>query len=99
MFKYELNLTDEQLSEVTRLASLLTPPSEIACLLGVSEDIFKSCIRRHDHPLRIAYLKGYSSTMQKLRKNQIDVAEAGSPMAVATCRQFCTEISYDLDDI
>ena len=99
MLNEEFTLDKSQLDEVTRLASLLTPPSEIAALLDISEDIFKSSIRRHDHPVRVAYLRGYTSCMQKIRENQIDVAAAGSPMAVATCRQFAKEISFDLDDI
>ncbi len=91
--------TEPVLSRIRELASLLTPPAEIAAVEDLDEDILKHDIRTHGHMVRRAYLQGYSQAMQKLRKNQLDVAEAGSPMAVATCRLYAKDISSDLDDV
>ena len=91
--------TEAVLNRIRELASMLTPPAEIAAVEDLDEDILKHDIRTHGHPVRRAYLRGYSEAMQKLRRNQLDVAEAGSPMAVATCRQYAKDITADLDDI
>ena len=78
-------MEDETITKIEELASVLTPPSQMAAMLGIDEDILKHKISIHGTKERMAFLKGMSATADKLRRNNIELANAGSPEAIRSC--------------
>lgn len=71
-----------ELDIVCKLAKALTPPVEMAALLGVDELLLQEELQNRDSNIRKVYLKGLAETAQELRRQMIDAARAGSPSAV-----------------
>jgi hypothetical protein len=77
-----MTLTDNQIKEIADLASDLTPISEIAVLMDLNEDELRVQLSFKGSPARLAYLKAKAKTAHELRKQEIEFARSGSPLAV-----------------
>ncbi len=64
---------------------------QIALLLGIELSEFKSAIRSENHPLYKAYHLGKAETILAIRKQEIELAKLGSPMAVELVNKFILE--------
>lgn len=81
-----MEYTKEQLQKIEKLASTLTPVSEIAVFLELqNEDILGLDIATHGHPARKAYLRGMATTAKELREKNLQLARACSPSAMQQC--------------
>ncbi len=91
-------LTDpETIARITDLAADLTPPSEIAALLGIDEDLLRLELADKGSPVRRAYLKAKAETALMLRRREIDLARVGSPLAVQLTGQYIRDMTTDED--
>ena len=79
------------------MAQLLTPPSEIAALLDLDETELRTDLNTMGHPARKAFMKGYAQTALRLRKQNLDLVDAGSPAADEACRGYLKKMIRDID--
>lgn len=77
-----MKYSPQQLQAIEQLATICTPPTEIAISLELPEEQFRSDIAIADHPARRAYLKGKLATKTEIRKQMVMLARVGSPAAI-----------------
>ncbi len=92
-----MTLTQEQIDRVAELAADLTPPGEIAVLIGVDADLFRAELAIKGSPAGIAYFRGKAETAHMLRKQEIEFAKVGSPLAVQLTGSYLREMTSDED--
>lgn len=91
-------LTDPEIIKgVAELAAALTPPTEIAALLDIDEDVLRAELCCKDSPVRAAYYKAKAETALMLRRQEIDFAKVGSPLAVQLTGSYLREMTADED--
>ncbi len=78
---YRLNISSK-INEIAELAADLTPVGDIAVLLDIEEDLLRMELGMPDSPVRQAYLKARAKTAHMLRKQELELARVGSPLAV-----------------
>lgn len=89
--------TPDILKKISELAADLTPPSEIAVLLGIDPDIFKSELADKHSPAHEAYFRAKAETAHLLRKQELEFARVGSPLAVQMTGSFLHDMTADED--
>lgn len=82
---------------ISSLASDLTPVSEIAALLGIDEDALRSELCDTSSEVRRAYLKAKAGTAHMLRRQEIELAKVGSPLAVQLTSTYIRDMTADED--
>lgn len=92
-----MELKKETIARVAELAAALTPPSDIAALLGIPADMLKAELADSQSPLRAAYLKAKAETALMLRRQEIDFARVGSPFAVQLTETYLRDMTADED--
>lgn len=97
MTQLTIDITDELLTKVEELAKILTPPSQMAVLLNVNEAVLINELSRHNSQLRHSFLRGLANTATDIRKNNIDLATAGSPDAIKSCFESMKDMLNELD--
>lgn len=83
-----MKYSEEQLKEVKELASQLMRPDHIALLIGVNQEEFKRNIKHKVSEVYKAYETGKAETILELRKQELQLAKLGSPLAVEMVNQF-----------
>jgi hypothetical protein len=86
-----MHLTQEQLDEVTEMAKLFYPASDIAINIEVDTEEFVLAIKAQDNDIYKAYRKGWLISDIKLRKSILTSAENGSNPAQQMLRQIQQE--------
>jgi hypothetical protein len=92
-----MDYSSDLLTKIQDLSSHLTPPVEISALLDVDEKELLDDLNTPGHPARRAFMKGYSETALKLRKQNLDLVDAGSPAADEACRGYLKRMIRDID--
>lgn len=87
----------DMLDRIAGLAAALTPICEIAALLDLNEDMLRLAINDRTSPVRNVYLKAKAKTALKLRKQEIELAEVGSPLAVQLTSTYLRDMQADED--
>lgn len=87
----------QMLDRIAELAGDLTPISEMASLLDINEDMLRLAINDKSSPVRRVYLKAKADTAHKLRKQEIVLAEVGSPLAVQLTSVYLRDMKTDED--
>ena len=88
----------ELIERIEEMAAALTPPSQIAAVLDLDEDELKARLARHGTRERRAFLRGMSATAGRLRRNNIELANAGSPEAIRSCFSAMNRMLDDLEE-
>jgi hypothetical protein len=83
-----MEYNSNQLEKVQEYAGLLMNVSDISVLIGVNEDSFREDIGNKNTAVSSAYRKGKIETVLELRKQEIDLAKLGSPMAVELIQKY-----------
>jgi hypothetical protein len=65
--------------------------------LDFDETEFKTDINTPGNPARRAFMKGYSETALRLRKQNLDLVDAGSPAADEACRSYMRRMIREID--
>lgn len=78
---YPLSISSK-INDIAELAAALTPVEDIAALLDINEDMLRMELATPQSPVRRAYLKARAQTALMLRKQEIELARVGSPLAV-----------------
>jgi hypothetical protein len=65
--------------------------------LDFNEKEFLDDVNTTGHPARRAFMKGYSETALRLRKQNLELVDAGSPAADEACRGYLRRMIRDID--
>lgn len=76
-----MELSKEQLSEVTEFARLMMQPREIAAILQVDEDLFVELCEDTGSEIHQAFMAGHMSTIAENNKRIVTLAKQGSSPA------------------
>lgn len=90
-----MKYTAEQLKTIEQLAALYITPTEIAIIIDVPEELFKSDIAMTDSPARKAYLHGKVSQKIEVRKQMSMLARVGSPAALEMSERALLDMEDD----
>ena len=83
-----MEYNSNQLEKVQEFAGLLMTVSDISVLIGVNEDSFREDISNKNTAVSIAFRKGQIETVLELRKQEIEMAKLGSPLAVELIQKY-----------
>lgn len=89
--------SQEQIQKISELAADLTPPSDIAALLGIDIDLFKDSLANRHSDVSKAYFSAKAKTAHMLRKQELEFARVGSPLAVQMTGAFLRDMTADED--
>lgn len=92
-----MDYSNDLLDSIKDLSSNLTPPAEISALLDIDEKQFVDDLNTPGNPARRSFLKGYAETALKLRKQNLELVDAGSPAADEACRGYLKRMVRDID--
>lgn len=91
-----MEFTSAQIDRIKELATMLTV-SDIAVLMDVDERRLREIISDKSHPASIAYRKGKAERALQIRQNELELAEAGSPLAVQLVGSYIRDMDSDED--
>jgi len=87
----------EMIHKIAEYAADLTPISEMAALLDVGEDELRLALSDSSSDVRRAYLKAKAQTAHMLRRQEIEFARVGSPLAVQLTGAYLRDMTADED--
>lgn len=87
----------EQIEQIKEYAGYLVKVSDIAVLIKVDPDVLRRDISDKKNPAFLAYRTGKANTALLLRKQEIDMAKVGSPLAVQLTSTYLMEMEDDED--
>lgn len=91
------SFTQEIIDRISELAADLTPPTEIATILDIDIDVFRAELAIKSSPVRAAYLKAKANTALMLRRQELEFARVGSPLAVQLTGNYLRDMTIDED--
>lgn len=77
-----MEYTEEILAKIEEYAGLLTTISDMAILLDIDEDVLRDEITNKTSIVSLRYRKAKAATELELRRQEIDLAKLGSPIAI-----------------
>ena len=92
-----MRYTDEQLAGIEEYAAALTPIKDMAALLGVNANELRQDIADIQNPVSMVYRKAKAETKLLLRKQEIELAKVGSPLAVQLTSSYMLSMEDDED--
>lgn len=90
-----MTFTEKELEQIEQLASLYLPVTDIATVMGVRPEELRKQIRIKEDPVAIAYQKGKTMRKMQLRKQEIQLAQVGSPLALENARLALIDMEDD----
>lgn len=92
-----MTFSQEMINRIAELAADLTPVSEIAVLIDVDPDLLRAELSLRHSPVRQAYLKAKATTAHMLRRQELEFARVGSPLAVQLTGTYLRDMTADED--
>lgn len=89
--------SQEIIERIAGYAADLTPVSEIAALLDINEDMLRLALSETGSEVRRAYLKAKAETAHMLRRQELEFAKVGSPLAIQLTSSYLREMTADED--
>lgn len=90
-----MDYTAEQLEQVEKLASIYLPITDIALIIEVEPSVLRSDIATEGSEVRRRYLRGKAISKDKLHKQEMQLAEVGSPLALENARRNLLDMEDD----
>lgn len=87
----------EQINKIEEYAGYLMKISDMAALMELDPDELKRNIRQKKTLVSKAYRRGKALTTLTLRKQEIELARVGSPLAVQLTSSYLLEMNDDED--
>ncbi len=79
----------ETLDSIKRLAAAAYTPSQVRFALGLEKEAFEAAMNDENHPVCIAYFKGFLSSELSIREAAFKLARMGSnPAIVQALKDF-----------
>jgi len=79
------------MEQIKEYAGYLLKPDQIARLMDINPVEFKRVLKSKDHPVSIIYEKGKAEIILEIRKQEIQLAKLGSPIALDLVSKFIIE--------
>lgn len=92
-----MEYSPEQIKQIEEYAGYLMTITDIAALLEVDSDSLKSDISNKNTEASKAYRRGKANTMLLLRKQELELAKVGSPLAVQLTAGYLLDMNDDED--
>lgn len=92
-----MDYSSDLLNRIQDLSSQLTPLPEISALLDIDETELRQDVNTPGSPARRAFMKGYAKTALKLRKQNLELVDAGSPAADEACQGYLRRMIRDIE--
>ncbi|MEG2599041.1 MAG: hypothetical protein RSA66_06175 [Muribaculaceae bacterium] len=92
-----MNLSQPQIIQISELAKLLTPIRDIASLLDVNEDMLRLELLDKRSLASKTYYKAKAEISLQLRRQEIELANVGSPLAVQLTASYLINMDADED--
>lgn len=92
-----MDYSTTQIEQINELASLLTPLSDIAILLDIDVDMLRLDVLDRKTEVSKNYRKAKAKTALELRKQEIGLANVGSPLAVNLVNEYLINMDSDED--
>ncbi|MDE7159376.1 MAG: hypothetical protein K2O24_00825 [Muribaculaceae bacterium] len=77
-----MHFTDKQLEDIRQYAANFFTLPEIAIIADVPEDELRAGVADKSSEVYAAYMRGKYSTLAAIRAQEIELARAGSPVAI-----------------
>jgi hypothetical protein len=90
-----MNYSEEELKQIEQLASLYMTVSDIAIILDKNAELLRRDINTKDNPAYDAYRRGKVSSKILLRKQEMQLAKVGSPLALDNVRKALMDMEDD----
>ena len=90
-----MTYSDKELQQIEQMASLYLPISDIAIVLGINPENLRRDIKVKGSPAEKAYTKGKVSSKVALRKQEMMLAQVGSPLALESVRRALMDMEDD----
>lgn len=90
-----MDFSDNIINQIQELAEALTPVSDIAALLDIDESMLRDELSNKLSTVRKAYDKGKATTALLLRKQELELAKVGSPLAVQLTAAYVKDMTID----
>lgn len=92
-----IHYSDEQISQIRDLAAALTPISDIAILMNLDVYQLRDALADPNNPVSQAYRRAKAETMLSIRRNELQLASMGSPLAVQLAGSYLINMNNDED--
>lgn len=90
-----MTFTEKELEQIEQMASLYLSVTDIATVLDKRPEELRREIRTKDSPAAHAYQKGKTMRKVQLRKQEIQLAQVGSPLALENARLALIDMEDD----
>lgn len=90
-----MTFTEKELEQIEQMASLYLSVTDIATVLDKRPEQLRREIRTKDSPAARAYQKGKTMRKVQLRKQEIQLAQVGSPLALENARLALIDMEDD----
>lgn len=90
-----MTFTDKELQQIEQMASLYLSVTDIATILGVWPEELRKQIHIKGNKASIAYYRGKAMRKLELRKQEIQLAQVGSPLALENARLALIDMEDD----
>jgi IS30 family transposase len=90
-----MTFTEKELEQIEQMASLYLSVTDIATVLDKRPEELRREIRTKDSPAARAYQKGKTMRKVQLRKQEIQLAQVGSPLALENARLALIDMEDD----
>lgn len=90
-----MTFTEKELEQIEQMASLYLSVTDIATVLDKRPEELRREIRTKDSPAACAYQKGKTMRKVQLRKQEIQLAQVGSPLALENARLALIDMEDD----
>lgn len=86
-----MELNEQDLAQITRLAGCAYSPREIAAMMGIDVTIFISALNDEESDVSAAYFSGLNSSEATVRESVMQLARNGSSPAQAMAMKLFEE--------
>lgn len=86
---------DEFIAAVEQYAAIFLPLSDMADIIGISDEELREMVNTPGHPVAAAYRRGKASSKIRLRAREMELASLGSPTGIEAARESLREMEDD----
>lgn len=80
---------------IENLASIFMPVSDIAVIVEMDANLLREALADPDHPFSLAYRRGKATAKAKIRAQEMELAQLGSPLGVQNVRDNLIDMEAD----
>jgi hypothetical protein len=90
-----MNLSDKELKDIERYASIFLKNSDIAVILDIPADKLRDEINDKTTDASAAYRRGKALTLVKIKQQETSLALIGSPLAIENVNKNLLDMEDD----